>query len=82
MEEKFRSNSVQNSPSVEGVDFFAIAKKDQGSVGKQISNIHLLVEEVATEGRRGVVLENIPLLIEGVPAIAGGVVLAIHGRIF
>ncbi len=62
MEEKFRSNAVQKSPSVEGVDFFAIAKKDQVSVGKQISNI--------------------PLLVEVVPAIAGGVVLATHGRIF
>ena len=34
MEEKFRLNAVQNSPFLEGVDFFATAKKDQGSVGR------------------------------------------------
>ncbi len=31
---EFRSNSLQNSPFLEGVDFFATTKKDQGSVGR------------------------------------------------
>ena len=47
--------------------------------------IPLLVEGVAGEGRRGSVgkpISDIPLLAEGVPAIAGGVVSASLSQIF
>ncbi len=70
---------MQNSPFVEGVDFFATAKKDQGSVGSRsqmffrrdlgrvLPTLPRRPSVATPSARRGILIEN--LLADTTPAL-------------